>query len=176
MEETETKTPSPSSMSKTPSWISIGFVLGALFVWFLPKPAPEIIEVPVRDESPMPLVAKLTKPKLSEVEAVFSDWGDQAVWFNDTTEIAMWDIDDSQYSRFYEVLRSDNEYYFRSITRLTRPVLTHGVSTNAPFIFTETEKQREEWLEQTNEATWDSITGSIRDMTSGAPDKPEVEK
>ncbi len=176
MEDPEEKTPSPSSMSKTPSWISIGFVLGALFVWLLPKPAPEIIEVPVRDESPAPLVANLAKPNISEVEAVFDEWGSYAVWFDDTTEIAMWDIDDSQYSRFYEVLRSGNEIYFRSITRLTRPVLTHGVTTNAPLLFTETEKQREEWLKQTNGTTWDAITGSIREMTSGSPDKPEVVK
>jgi len=176
MEETESRTPSPNSLSKTPSWILIGFVLGALFVWFLPKPAPEVIEVPVRDTTPPSLVANLTKPDFSEVEAVFSEWESYAVWFNDTTEVALWDIETNQYSRFYEILRSGNEYYYRSIARLTRPVLTHGVSVNAPLLFTETEKQRTEWLKQTDAATWNSITDSIRDMTSGSPDKPKIEK
>ncbi|MBE36016.1 MAG: hypothetical protein CMI16_10775 [Opitutaceae bacterium] len=176
MEDNETKPTSLSSMSKTPSWISIGFVLGALFVWLLPKPAPEIIEVPVRDESPLPLVAQRAKPDFSELEAVFSEWDDYAVWSDDTTELALWDIETSQYSRFYEVLRSADEYYFRSIDRLKHPVLTHGVPADAPLLFTETEKQREEWLEQSDSNTWDSITKSIREMSSSAPEKQSIEK
>ena len=176
MEDTETKTASPSSLSKTPSWISIGFVLGALFVWLLPKPAPEIIEVPVRDESPPALVAQRMKPDFSELEAVFSEWDEYAVWSNDTTELALWDIETSQYSRFYEVLRSGDDYFYRSITRLSHPVLTHGVPVNAPLLFTETEKQREEWLEERDSETWNAITDSIREMSSEAPDKPVIEK
>ena len=36
MDEEDPKPPSPSQLSKIPSWISLGFVLGALFVWALP--------------------------------------------------------------------------------------------------------------------------------------------
>ncbi len=176
MEDIEEKPASPGSLSKTPSWISIGFVLGALFVWLLPKPAPEVVEVPVHDETAMPLVAHRVKPDFSELEAVFSEWDDYAVWSNDTTEVALWDIEASQYSRFYEVLRSGNDYYYRSIARLSHPVLTHGVPVNAPLLFTETEKQREEWLEQRDTETWNAITDSIRKMSSEAPDKPVIEK
>lgn len=176
MEDTETKPDSPSSLSKTPSWISIGFVVGALFVWLLPKPAPEVIEVPVRDDTPPPLVAQRVKPDFSELEAVFAEWDDYAVWSNDTTELALWDIETSQYSRFYEVLRSGNNYYYRSIVRLTRPVLTHGVPVSAPLLFTETEKQREEWLKERDSETWNSITDSIREMSSGGPDKPVIKQ
>jgi len=176
MDDTETKPASPSSLSKTPSWISIGFVLGSPFVWLLPKPAPEIIEVPVRDESPAPLVAHRVKPDFSELEAVFSEWDDYAVWSNDTTELAFWDIETSQYSRFYEVLRSGNNYYYRSITRLTRAVLTHGVPVNAPLLYTETEKHREEWLNQRDDESWNAITDSIREMSSEAPAKPVIQK
>lgn len=176
MEDTETKPASPSSLSKTPSWISIGFVMGALFVWLLPKPAPQVIEVPVRDESPRPLVAQRVQPDFSELEAVFSEWDDYAVWSNDTTELALWDIETSQYSRFYEVLRSGNNYFYRSLARLSRPVLTHGVPVNAPLLFTETEKQREEWLEERDSETWNSITDSIRKMSSEAPGKPVIRK
>lgn len=176
MEDPETPTASPSSLSKTPSWISIGFVLGALFVWLLPKPAPEVIEVPVRDESPTPLVAQRVKPDFSELEAVFSEWDDYAVWSNDATELALWDIETSQFSRFYEVLRSGDNYFYRSILRLSHPVLTHGVPVNAPLLFTETEKQREEWLEQRDSETWNEITDSIREMSSEAPDKPVIKK
>ncbi len=166
----DTSTPSSSRMSKAPSWASIGFVLGALFVWLLPKPPPEVIEVPVRDESPPPLVAPRETPDFAQIEAVFSEWAGEAVWYDEKTEVALWDIETSQYSRFYEIVRVGNEYYYRSIASLTRPVLTHGVSVNAPLLFTETEKQRAEWLEQTDEETWNSIRKSIRDMgTKNSP-------
>ena len=107
---------------------------------------------------------------------MFSEWDEYAVWSNDTTELALWDIETSQYSRFYEVLRSGNNYFYRSIAGLTREVLTHGVPVNAPLLFTETEKQREEWLEHRDAETWDAITDSIREMSSEAPDKPVIKK
>ncbi|MCF7689565.1 MAG: hypothetical protein K9M98_08895 [Cephaloticoccus sp.] len=163
------KTPSPSQLSKTPSWISIGFVLGALFVWLLPRPEPTVIEVPVKAEEPQTLVVTRTKPDFSELEAVFSEWGRYAVWEHDLTELALWDVDTRQFSRFYEILRSGGNYYYRSIARLTRPVLTHGVKVNAPMLFTEPESARQEWLKQKDEETWKGISNSIRLQTTPTP-------
>lgn len=160
--------PSPGRLSKTPSWISLGFVLGALFVWLLPHPEPKVVEVPAAP-TPVPLVALRTKPDFTEIEAVFAQWNQYAVWENDRTEVAMWDVDTRQFSRFYEVLRNDDGYYFRSIARLTRPVLTHGVDVKAPLLFTEPQARRDEWLQQKDSATWKSIQDSIRKTTNQPP-------
>jgi len=162
MDDAKDKPVSPKNLSKTPSWISFGFLLGALFVWLLPQPEPQVIEVPVKDETTLPLVATRIQPDFSQVEAVFEGWGRYAVWENDLTEIALWNIESKQYSRFYEVLRNGETFYFRSIVGLTRPVLTHGVEVNAPLLFTEPEARRQEWLRQHDEETWKEITKSIR--------------
>lgn len=172
--DTHEAEPSPSKLSKTPSWISLGFILGVLFVWFLPRPEPEVIEVPVRDETPPPLVASRTAPDFTGIEAVFAMWGEYAVWENDLTEVAMWDIALKQYAKFYEVRRAEGNYYFRSIARLTRPVLTHGVDANAPLLFTEPDQKRREWLQERDAETWKAITDSIQKVAP--PAKPEVDR
>lgn len=136
---------SPSRLSKTPSWITLGFVLGALFVASLPRDTPKF--VPDKSSTPTSIV-RLERPKLTEIEAVFADWERYAVWENHLTEIAMWDTEKKSYSIFYEVLRVGNSYYFRSIPRLTRPILTRGVpEQQSPLQFTETETSRREWIE-----------------------------
>ncbi len=143
MEDLPAERPAPPSrLSRTPSWITLGFVLGALFVALLPGPKP-----PPAAPTPPAQVVKLERPKLTEIEAVFAHWGDRAVWQNDLTEVALWDTERHSYSLFYEVLRNGDTYYFRSIPHLTRPLLTRGVDANAPLQFTETEESRREWLE-----------------------------
>ena len=146
MDEPEKERPiSPSRLSKTPSWITLGFVLGALFVASLPREAAKF--APERSSAP-PTVVKLERPKLTEIEAVFADWERYAVWDNNVTEVAMWDIEKKNYTIFYEVLRVWDNYYFRSIPRLTRPILTRGVpEQQSPLQFTETEASRREWIE-----------------------------
>jgi hypothetical protein len=162
MENSEPRPPSPSQLSKTPSWISLGFILGVLFIWFLPKPPPEVIEVPVKDETPAPLVATRSSPDFTKIEAVFALWDRYAVWDNDLTEVALWDIEIKKYAHFYEIRRAGDNYYYRSIARLTRPVLTHGVDTNAPLLFTEPDFKRQEWLQQRDAETWKEISDSIQ--------------
>jgi hypothetical protein len=146
MDETEDVPPVPRSrLSKTPSWITLGFLLGALFVWTLPredKGAGESIR-----PQPEPQIVQLERPKLTDVEAVFSEWERFAVWKNHLTQIALWDTEKRSYSIFYEVFRHNGEYYFRSIPRLTRPLLTRGVPENAPLQFAETEESRRAWIE-----------------------------
>jgi len=136
--------PSAKRLSKTPSWVTLGFVLGALFVWALPQVEKDLV-------SPPPAVSatlQLRRPALTEIEAVFAEWGHFAVWENDLTEVALWDVDKHSYSICYEVLRSGENLYFRSIPRLTRPVLTHGLHGTMPLQFTETEALRREWLDR----------------------------
>ena len=139
MDESPDRPPSPSRLSKTPSWVLLGFVIGALFVWALPRPVP-----PVRPEPPTQHVV-LDRPKMSDIEAVFADWGKHAAWDHDLTEVALWDVEKKTYSVCYEVMRVGDGFYFRSIPRLTRPILNHGVPKNSPLQYTETEEQRREW-------------------------------
>jgi hypothetical protein len=135
--------PSPSRLSKTPSWVTLGFVLGALFVWALPRAE----QSAMRPAVPPATRVQLARPQATEIEAVFAQYGQPAVWDNDVTEVALWDVDRRSYSLCYEVLRNGENFYFRSIPRLTRPVLTHGVPGPSPLRFTETEAMRREWLE-----------------------------
>lgn len=136
---------SPAKMSKVPSWISLGFVLGALFVMAIPKPKPAPPEVKfVELMRPKP-----TETKLTTIEAVFAQWGDHAVWDNDITEVAYWNPGSEEFSEFYEVRRAGSALFFRSIPKLTRRVINHGKPppTECPLQFTETEEQYREWRE-----------------------------
>lgn len=148
MTESDPKPPSPKYLSKTPSWVSLGFVLGALFVWAMParKEAPSATAN--ADVSVAKPAVPLARPLLTEIEAVFALYGGQAVWDRDLTEVALWDTETEKFSRYYEVTRAGEHFYFRSIDRLTRPVLTHGVKGDGPLVFTETEEQRQEWLRE----------------------------
>jgi len=177
--------PSVKRLSKTPSWIMLGFVLGVVFVFSLPRRSPEVVYVPAPDES----VSSVPQPQQSEqgvappqqqadftvLEAVFSEWQSYAVWDGDVTEVALWDSEAGHYARFYEVLRAPAgpggaggpiTFYYRSIPVLTRPVLTHGVSASAPLLFTEPDALRQAWLRQHDEATWSAIQESIRTLSA----------
>jgi hypothetical protein len=163
MQETEPRPPSPKYLSKTPSWVSLGFVLGALFVWALPSREPA---APVSKSSdPEVVIRQVTtppaKPTLTEIEAVFAMYGSQAVWDNDLTEVALWDTDTGKFSRYYEVVRTPENFFFRTIDRLTRPVLTHGLKGDGPMLFTETEEQRQEWLKEKSKENWKEITDAL---------------
>jgi hypothetical protein len=144
MDEPSDRTPPLSRLSKTPSWVLLGFVIGALFVWALPRE----ITTPAGPAGTKTLTVQLERPKATDIEAVFAEWGRYAVWEHDLTEVALWDVDRKSYSIFYEVLRSGDIIYFRSIPRLTRPILTHGVHVHSPLQYTETEEQRREWLDR----------------------------
>lgn len=133
---------SPARLSKTPSWITLGFVLGALFVLALPSRDEKPAAAPPPEPEPPPV--RLERPALAEIEAVFADWGESAIWQNEVTEVALWDTARRSYSLFYEVVRHNGAYYFRSIPRLTRPILTDGVPTNTPLQYTTPVAVREE--------------------------------
>jgi hypothetical protein len=162
MDEEDPKPPSPSQLSKIPSWISLGFVLGALFVWALPEPEPVAPEPATPAETEMearPTVRTGPAP-LSDIEVVFAEWGRHAIWEHDLSEVALWDTETKAFSRYYEVLRTGENYYFRTIDRLTRPILTHGVKVDGPLMYTETEAMRAEWLQEKRQEDWNLIRAS----------------
>lgn len=145
MDEAPKRRPSIAQLSKTPSWVMLGFLLGALFVWRLPRhepPAPRPIVV-----APPEPARSIEPPQISTIEAVFSEWDTYAVWDNDVTQVAMWNAAVGDFAEFYEVRRIDGTYYFRTLTHLTNRVLRHGKQPppECPLRFTETEEQYREW-------------------------------
>jgi hypothetical protein len=144
--------PSAASLSKTPSWIMLGFLLGAASVlalwapWKKPPPAlaAALPPVPAAFEPARPR----PPPQLTTIEAVFAEWGDRAVWADGTTEVALWSVRDRDFTEFYEVRKFGGTPYFRSLPRLTRRVIARGKPVpECPLQFTETEEQYREWLE-----------------------------
>lgn len=142
--------PSVSKMSKTPSWVMLGFVLGALFVLALPKRRPpEPALAPTKPVAPATPAAPREPPPLSRIEAVFEEWGKHAVWHDDTTEVALWDPAEERYADYYEVRRINGVPYFRSIPKLTRRIIDRGKPfEGSPLQYTETEEQYREWDER----------------------------
>ncbi len=160
MDEEPAAPPPSAKPSKIPSWAMLGFVLGVLFVLALPSRHPEPPPAPAAPPVRAPVPA--APPRLTTVEAVFVEWARYAVWENDRTEVALWNAQTQDYSDCFEVLRSGAGYYFRSISRLTRPVLTHGVRSDSPMRFTETEDQRQEWLGQKRQEDWQALGEAMR--------------
>jgi hypothetical protein len=140
-----------AGLSKTPSWVMLGFAFGALFVFALMRerrPAgPPPVAAPPAFEAPAPPVPRRV-PALTTIEAVFEAWGEHAVWSGPTTEVALWSPQDRAFSEFYEVRRIDGRLYFRSLPELTRRIIRRGKElSDCPLQFTETEAQYREWLE-----------------------------
>jgi hypothetical protein len=162
--------PAREKPSQVPSWITLGFVLGALFVLALPRhgapdPGPRLMEPEPAAKPPAPAAA----PRITTIEAVFAAWERYAVWSGGTTEVALWSPETKSFSEFYEVARLGDNTYFRSITSLTRPVLTHGVDANSPLQFTETERQRFEWLQEVDRENLKAVSAAARDVFPTPP-------
>ena len=165
--------PSVAKLSKTPSWIMLGFVLGALAVITFPRkePAPS---APARIE-PATRVATATPPTVERgifFEGVFDEWSKYAVWENDVTEVAFWNADTKAFSDRFEVYRTGERNYFRSITHFTRPLLTHGVPENSPLQFTETQAARDEWLRESKAEQVRQFLDTPVGPASATPEKP----
>jgi hypothetical protein len=175
MDEDKPSKPLPQRPSQIPSWVTLGFVLGALFVLALPKRSAVPLPLPVVQEEAPPPSAPVEPPTVTTIEAVFAAWDKYAVWSNDRTEVALWDAGSKSFSECYEVLRNGNDYYFRSIPSLTRPVLTHGVVDNSPLVFTETSRQRSDWLDEVHKENWKALAEGAHDALapSQAPPAPK---
>jgi hypothetical protein len=163
--------PSVSKLSKTPSWIMLGFVLGALTVLTFPHQEPE--PPPPSRIEPTKRAVQPTPPTVERglfFEGVFEEWSKYAVWENDMTEVAFWNAETGAFSDRFEVYRTGDRNYFRSITRFTRPVLTHGVPENSPLQFTETQAARDEWL---RESTAEQVRTFLDGPAGTAPAAPK---
>jgi hypothetical protein len=163
-EDDEDSPPVPAKPSMVPSWIMLGFALGALFVWALPRRP----EAPVREPvapTPTPLVRRF-----STVEAVFEQWGQYASWSDNTTQIALWSGETNSFSECYEAVRVGEAVYFRSIPALTRPILTHGILIDGcPLQFTETAAQHEQWLAQVRDENGRQFVKGVREAFGPDP-------
>jgi hypothetical protein len=167
-----TAEPKSSKPNSAPSWVMLGFILGGLCVLAVPRPSPPPPEPPAAPPRPP---APPPAPRLTTIEAVFDEWGKYAVWNQNVTEVALWDTDTKAYDECYEVLRVGGSDYFRSISRLTRPVLTHGLPDDPamPLEFTETDAQRQEWLRETGQENWNALRQALHpDLPPPAPVQP----
>lgn len=152
----------PPKPSMAPSWVLLGFGIGVLFIWMLPRS-----EIPAAAGlEPAPAPVARSAPQIAVVEAVFAEWGSAASWENDGTEVALWSSETGSYSQCFRVIRTGGMYFFRSIPRLTRPVLTRGVRDNSPLQFTESEAQRAERIGAKNQETWRALSEAARNQAA----------
>lgn len=155
MDDDELDTPektyplSPSKMSKAPSWAMLGFLVGAAFVWSFKRETEKAAAVAPVTLTAWPKAVRVEPSPITTIETLFAEYGRHAVWHDNLTEIAMWRSETRDFSEFYEVKRVGEALYFRSIPKLTRLVIHHGVPlpNEVPLRFTETEEQYREWLE-----------------------------
>ena len=140
-------------LSTVPSWIMVGFIIGAIFAVGvqreitrrdkeqaaakLPPPPP-----PPKVEVPPSLSAVKDRSSLSAIENVFVQYESNAVWRNDLTEVALWNAQTNKFSECFEVVRSGDVYYFRTIPHLTRPVIRPNMTPDLPLRFTEPEDEQ----------------------------------
>lgn len=144
----ETSTPRTPQLSKTPSWIMLGFVLGALAVYTLPRPEKKLPPPPAVTKTLPAVTLPPERPTVEQAvffEDVFAQLNGNAVWQNERTEVAFWNASKRAFSDCYEVLRDGDRFYFRSIPHLTRPVLKEGVPADSPLQFTVPAEGYNQW-------------------------------
>lgn len=170
---------SPAKLSKTPSWVMLGFLLGAAFVWAFKSEPPKPAAMVAAPATPMewPKAVKLPPSPLTTVEALFAEWGQHAVWEEERTEIAMWRSETGKFSEFYEVRRMAGEYFFRSIPELSRRIVRSGtpLPNHAPLQFTESERHYQEWLRQGRDQSATEASGRVRPRDIPPPMRPKVD-
>jgi len=128
-----------------PSWVMLGFVVGAGFIWALPNRRTAVVEPEIRAVAPVPV---RTVPQLTTIEAVFAEWGQYAVWDRDITQVALWSSETKSYSECYEVVRSSGGW-LSSVDPAAHPARAHprrALGLLPVAVCTETEAQRAEWL------------------------------
>lgn len=139
--------PRPPKLSLAPSWVMLGFLLGAATVWLMQRGTEK--PVAVGNLAVSPRAVPVAASPVTTIEAVFAEWGHHAQWEGNLTEVAMWRTEPSAYSEFYEVRKVGETLYFRSIPKLTRRLIRHGkpLPDHAPLQFTQSDTQYREWLQ-----------------------------
>ena len=164
-EPDEPRPPKREQLSKTPSWIMLGFALGVACVLAWPRkevPRPALTATPEARRWPTMVAPTLpTIERAKFFEGVFAEWNKHAVWENELTEVAFWSAEAKSFSEHFEVFRSGERFYFRSIPQFTRPVLTHGdIPENSPLRFTEPQAERDRWLKENSAESFRKFTGA----------------
>jgi hypothetical protein len=154
-------------LSRVPSWITLGFLLGGVAVYTL-VPRAERFWQEKRTQSeasaavahglptgtPVPTATPPPKPPpsgatLEEVDAIFTLYRTDAVWDRDRTEIAIWNRYQERFADTYEVYRDENgKTWYRPIPALTRPVIQYEGEEGRPIRFTESQWSRDRRMEQ----------------------------
>ena len=171
--------PPPAKPSPVPSWVILGFILGGLCVYTFfrsahpvaPSPSAAAAETPA-PEAIHPVLRAQPLSRFLAVQELFAQSASYAVWENDTTQISVYDPDLGQFGECYEVTRRGEDYYFRTITSLTRPILTHGVPKNSLVEFTETAASRAQWLKDVSDENWRSFSNGVHEGMSQTPTPP----
>jgi hypothetical protein len=169
----QTPQPSRDKLSKVPSWIMLGVVLGGIGFYGVQsffeeqrgkkqrQKAPPAASAPARPATDAGAASVPAGEKrdphmsLFAIDAVFRAHGASAVWEHDLTEIVLWNPATRSYSTGVEVLRNGDTYHYRLLDRLTRPVLTEGVDPDAPIRLTEPASYQERRRQQRQD-TWRS--------------------
>lgn len=137
----------------------VGFIIGAMFAYGVQRetarrnqsiPPPPPPPVPVKVEPQKSVAVIKDHASLTVIENVFKQYEDQAVWRNDITEVALWNAETNKFSELFEVMRSGEYYYYRTIPHLTRPVIRHNVNPDLPLRFTEPEDVQLKRLKETS--------------------------
>lgn len=158
MNEVETETVDRKNLSQVPSWIMLGFVVGVVTMWLFrspptPPPAPDDSSAPVAAEPAEPPsnpIALEESASLVIVEALWEEHRHWAFWNEDKTQIAVWNSSTLGFTDRFEVIRTAEADYFRSITAFSRLTLPGWGPENSPILFTETAEQRAERMQKLN--------------------------
>lgn len=163
MESPESR-PSRAELSKTPSWIMLGFVLGVLtVVGFRKERVPARVITPPAQTAvavqsagnekageqgdQRSVTSRQDRPSLAVIEAVFAQWGGYAIWEDEVTEVALWNSLTNDFTDYFEVLRTSSGYFYRSMVRLRRPWTDARPPRESPLRFTEPLGHRKARLE-----------------------------
>lgn len=148
-----------TKLSTAPSWVMVGFVLGAIFAYGVqrevdrraqakPPSAPAAATEPTKPGPPKADSPLKNRTSLAAIENIFEQYNSHAVWRNDITEVALWNAETDKFSECFEIMRSGDFYYFRTIPQLTRAVLKPNPAPDLPLRYTEPEDVQLRRLQQ----------------------------
>lgn len=139
----------------------VGFIVGALFATGVHheidrrnqlKQPPAPTRPPVKIERPKSISALKERTSLSAIENIFTQYSEHAIWRNDITEVALWNAETNQFTECFEVMRSGDYFYYRTIPALTRPLRRPNPAPDLPLRYTEPEDEQLKRLQQ--QPTW----------------------
>ena len=149
-DEDEVENVNRKSLSAVPSWLMVGFVIGVVTMWLFRSSPPEL--QPELAPTPPTVAAvaaaevveptTLARSSVALAEALFETYRDWVFWNEDKTQIALWNSEAMAFSDHFEVIRTLEGDYFRSISEFTRLPLPGYGPPSSPVLFTETLEQR----------------------------------